>query len=155
MLSYSICYHEHMKFVPKTSTKDGKTIHYSAGAIIVNDKNEVLLIDRATPPFGLAGIAGHVDEGEEPERAVVREVEEEIGLKLRKPELLCEEFVDWNWCGGGITGHHWHLYTGVVEGKPTIQQDEVKSANWYPIASISKLKLEPVWEHWFKKSGYI
>lgn len=115
----------------------------------------MLLIDRATPPFGLAGVAGHVDEGEEPEEALIREAKEEVGLDLTKPELLYDEFVDWNWCGGGITGHHWYLFKGMAEGKPTIQADEIKSAHWDPLTDLPKLKLERVWEYWFKKLGYI
>lgn len=59
---------------PKESVIDGKVHHYSVGALIeLNGK--YLLIDRAIPPLGFAGVAGHIDEGEAPEHALAREVE--------------------------------------------------------------------------------
>ena len=34
-------------------------VHYSAGAIIKNDKGQILMIDRLKQPFGFACPAGH------------------------------------------------------------------------------------------------
>ena len=48
---------------PKEEIKDENKIHFSVGALIEKD-NKYLLIDRATPPLGFAGIAGHIEEGE-------------------------------------------------------------------------------------------
>lgn len=42
-------------------------MHYSAGALIRRG-DKYLLIDRAKPPFERAGVAGHIDEGESPEK---------------------------------------------------------------------------------------
>ncbi len=139
----------------KTSVINGKTIHYSVGVIITDEQQRLLLIDRATPPFGLAGVAGHVDEGEEPLEALVREVGEEVGLGLKVPKLLLDEFIDWNWCGGGIMGHYWYLYSGTVVGEPTIQPVGVNSVGWYGREELQGLKFEPVWEYWLKKLGYL
>ena len=74
----------------KGIASNGQTLHYSVGAIIKKD-GKYLLIDRVFPPFGLAGLAGHIDEGESPEQTIVREVEEESGLKVLKSKLLFEE----------------------------------------------------------------
>lgn len=41
----------------------GAPMHFSVGAAIKNGE-KYLLIDRAIPPWGFAGPAGHVDEGE-------------------------------------------------------------------------------------------
>jgi ADP-ribose pyrophosphatase YjhB (NUDIX family) len=51
-------------------TESGEDLHYSAGAIIKNDKGEFLIIERAKFPPGFAGPAGHVDEGETGEEAI-------------------------------------------------------------------------------------
>ena len=49
------------KLISKAS--NGQILHYSVGALIKKD-GKYLLIDRVNPPFGLAGLAGHVDIGE-------------------------------------------------------------------------------------------
>jgi 8-oxo-dGTP diphosphatase len=134
----------------KTGQSNGQEIHYSVGAIIKRN-NEYLLIDRVKEPLGFAGVAGHIDENETPEQSLIREVKEESGLEVIKPELLIEEFVQWNECSHGVKGHYWYLYTCEVSGdiEPSIR--EAKSINWYTKDEITKLKLEPVWEYWFKK----
>jgi 8-oxo-dGTP diphosphatase len=114
-----------------------------------------LLIDRANPPFGFAGPAGHVDEGEEPEQAVIREVSEETGLTVTNPVLAFEEFVSWNECRQGTQGHHWYVYQCVVEGELAQSNREAKSLGWYNVEQIKQLTLEPVWQHWFQKLGII
>ena len=46
----------------------GNPMHFSVGAVIESG-GKYLLIDRDMEPLGFAGIAGHVDEGETPEKA--------------------------------------------------------------------------------------
>lgn len=136
------------------TTRDGKQMHFSAGAIIEWD-GKYLLIDRAIPPFGFAGVAGHVDEGENEHEAIVREVKEEGGFTVTDSKLLFEEELDWNWCSEGITSHYWYLFECRVSGDLRRSRRETKSAGWYSKEEIKKLKLEPVWEYWFKKLGII
>lgn len=131
-------------------TKEGEMMHYSAGAVIEQD-GKYLLIDRAIPPFGFAGIAGHIDEGEAPEESLVREVEEESGLAAEECKLLFEEELDWNWCSKGVQSHHWYLFRCVVSGEIKQNIKETKSIGWYTKEEIRNLKLEPIWEYWFKK----
>jgi 8-oxo-dGTP pyrophosphatase MutT (NUDIX family) len=138
---------------PKSSIRDDKTIHFSAVAIIQNKLGQILLIDRATPPFGWAGVAGHVDDGESPLQAIIREVQEETGLTLNNPKLVLEDFVDWNWCGAGVTGHYRYLYQGSVSSDISLQVGEVKAFAWYHPNDLSMLRLEPVWKMWFEKLG--
>ena len=125
-------------------------MHYSVGAVIRND-GKYLLIDRVHPPFGFAGPAGHVDEDETPEIALKREVEEESGLLIESYKLLFEEELDWNWCNKGIKVHYWYLYDCKVSGELKQNFAETKSISWYTKNNIGQLKLEPVWEYWFKK----
>ena len=135
-------------------TKEGGTLHYATGALIERD-GKYLLIDRAIPPFGFAGPAGHVDEGEDALQALAREVKEEVGLDISKPELLFEEELHWNWCSKGVTSHHWHLFKCNASGDIKRSEGETKSVGWYTKEEIKNLKLEPVWEHWFRKLNVI
>ncbi len=133
-------------------SRDGEVMHFSVGALIEHD-GKYLLIDRAVPPFGFAGIAGHMDEGENPVQAVAREVKEETGLTVNDPQLLFEEELDWNWCNKGITAHYWYLFQCPSSGEEERNERETKSLGWYSKDDIKALKLEPVWEYWFKKLG--
>lgn len=139
-------------------SKDGKQMHYSSAALIERD-GKYLLIDRNIPPYGFAAPAGHIDEGETPEQALVREVEEETGLKVTSHELIAEEELDWNLCSRGVKAHYWYLFACKVSGELRLNSDEAKSIGWYSADEIKKFKskkrLEPVWEYWFEKLGII
>jgi 8-oxo-dGTP pyrophosphatase MutT (NUDIX family) len=133
--------------------EEGKVTHYSVGAVIERD-GKYLLIDRVLPPFGFAGIAGHVDEGGEgPEETLVREVMEEAGLKVLKYELLFEEELKNNICVAGVDIHYWRVYKCEVLGEVRQNKEETKSIGWYTKEEIKNLNLELAWQYWFKKLG--
>ncbi len=125
-------------------------MHYSVGVIIKKD-SRYLLIDRAVPPLGFAGVAGHIDEGEDVQEALKREVKEESGLEISNYKQLFEERLDWNWCSKGVDSHYWYLFECDASGEPKRSKRETRSIGWYDSGEIKKLKLEPVWEYWFKK----
>jgi len=125
-------------------------MHFSVGALIQKN-GKYLLIDRASPPFGFAGVAGHIDEGEEPSEALNRELKEESGLTLKHAAMLIEEEVDGNVCSKGTTIHYWYVYGCEVTGTVKRNLRETKSIGWYSAEEIKKLKLEPIWQYWFKK----
>ena len=133
---------------------DGKQMHYSVGALIERD-GKYLLIDRVKPPLGFAGVAGHIDEGENAIESLIREVEEESGLRVRSQRLLFEEEVDWNSCSKGIGVHYWYLFECGVDGDIRRNELETKSIDWYSKEDLAKLTLEPVWDYWFKKLGIV
>jgi ADP-ribose pyrophosphatase YjhB (NUDIX family) len=135
-------------------TKKGNLMHYSVGALIKKGE-KFLLIDRAQPPFGFAGIAGHIDKGEKKTDALKREIKEESGLEVKNYKLLFEEELDWNWCNAGVNSHYWYLFKCSVSGKLKMNHIETKSIGWYTKSEIKKLKLEPVWRYWFKKLNII
>lgn len=135
------------------TTSDGKLLHYSVGAVIEKD-GKYLLIDRVNPPFGFAGLAGHVDEGESPDTTITREVMEESGLKVSDNKLLFEEEILWNYCSSA-SSHRWWLYECEVTGEITQNKEETKSIGWYTKEELKNLNLEPVWKYWFEKLGII
>lgn len=131
-------------------TEKGEPLHFSVAAIIERD-GKYLMIDRKNPPFGFACIAGHIDEGEEVDKALIREVWEESGLIVLESRLIAEEVLDWNQCSKGVGIHHWHVFEVKFSGKPVWNQEETKSIGWYTPEEIKKLELEPVWKYWLEK----
>ncbi len=140
---------------PKMTTSSiGTPLHHSVGAVIERD-GKYLLIGRAQLPIGIAGLAGHVDEGEEPYTALVREIREESGLIVRHAKVLFEEELPWNICSRGITTHRWTLYACDVEGEPERNEEETTSIGWYSAEEIKDLPLESVWRYWFERLGVL
>lgn len=92
-------------------------------AIIVADGK--VLLGRRGRGIGkdqYALIGGKPDGDETPEQAVIREVEEEIGLRFKNPILLIEEANDKT-----VPGQTWHTYyfVGETDGELKLKEDEV------------------------------
>ncbi len=143
---------------PKEELVDNIKTHFSVGAIIRNDEGDLLMIDRLKPPFGFACPAGHVDEGEEPLTAVLREVEEETGLTITSyKEASMEDLKDYpnEPCSRGITNHLWKIYEMKATGNFIFKNDEVKSIGWYSPEKIRTLELESIWRHFLVRLNII
>ena len=126
-------------------------MHRSVGAIIKKN-SKILMIDRAYFPFGWACPAGHIDDDETPEQALIREVKEETSLDIKTYKLLIHEFVSWNECVQGVKGHDWYVYeVGEWQGKVMQNKREEKAVGWFNRHQIKKLELEEIWQYWFKK----
>lgn len=136
--------------------------HLSVGAIIKNDKGEILMIDRLKQPFGWACPAGHIDEDEEPLDALLREVKEETGLDIvshteYRINYSTDDYTDCpqEACSRGIKFHMWFIYDVVATGDLIFKADEVKAIKWCSIEEIKTLQLESVWGYWLKKLNII
>lgn len=148
------------KPTPRLGTTAGGTqeMHFSAGALIVRDE-KVLMIERVQIPLGYAGLAGHVDVGEDAQTAILREVFEESGMRVVYTKMLFKEEVHDNTCGYGINVHYWTLFACTVEGEPCLDPHEAASIGFYRVRDVAKFSsaglLEPVWKHWFIKAGLL
>ncbi len=131
---------------------DGRPRHHSVGALIERD-GKYLLFDRVKKPFGYAGPAGHVDEGEDPITALLREVKEETGLTVVDFKLLFEEELPWDTCSRGVPVHQWHFFTCTVEGDLQPELKETRNMDWYTPGVNWPTAFDPAWAHWFKKLG--
>ncbi len=140
-------------------SKDGELMHFSVGAVIKDGKGKFLLIDRKNPPYGFAGVAGHVDEGEDYLTAFFREVREESGLRVVMYDRKFREEIVNNTCKRGVSVHYWYLFECFCKGKIRIEKSGAKSIGWYSKEEVRQMarekKLEPVWEYWFRKLGVI
>ncbi len=129
---------------------DGREMHYSAG-VVLECKGKYLLLDRINPPPGFAGPAGHIDEGEEPRVAALRELYEETGVRLTDLKPLYEEELLWNYCRSA-GAHYWYLFSASVDSEDfKIEKDESKTGGWYTSVEMKELNLEQVWRYWFEK----
>lgn len=135
-------------------TEKGDLKHYSVG-IIIERKNKILLIDRVNFPYGWACPAGHIDQGENPHQAIERETQEETGCRIKNLKLIAEIPDMKNECALGIKYHHWYGFRGEISGKINICKDEARDWQWVAKDKLKDIDLEPAWEQWFKKIGWI
>ncbi len=105
---------------------------FGTRAIILNSKNEILLVKHTyTPGWHFPG--GGVDKGESPRQAIVREVQEEAGvLPLKSPEIIdC----------------YFNIYLGVndivslylikeFQIEPFKSNKEIAEAKWFSIENL-------------------
>ena len=115
------------------------TIVDIAAVVLRNDEDKFLLVQEGQPKVrGLWNLpAGHVDSGETPQQAAIREAFEETGFNIRlsseapimdlfKPE----------------DKRHFFIYGGVITGgNLSIDGVEIMDANWYDVDEIAELHL--------------
>ncbi len=102
----------------------------SAGAIVVNDKKEVLLLDhllRTSSNWGLPG--GFINDGEQPKAAIRREVFEETGLDLSEVNLFLVRTLD---------RHIEVLFTAKPIGEARVRSREINDLGWFGIDELPR-----------------
>jgi mutator protein MutT len=95
----------------------------SAAAIIVNERQEILLLEhaiRAGDGWGIPG--GFLESGEQAEDAVRRELLEEIALELENVRLFRVRI---------INRHIEFLFLAETHGVAEIKSGEIKSIGWF------------------------
>ena len=104
------------------------------GAILMSDGT--LLLGRRAPhrsyPECWDVIGGHVELGESIEQALVREVEEEIGVRpvqFARPTLLCAEGIEL----------HIYLVDAWMGGNPVLRNDEHVELRWFTVEAACAL----------------
>ena len=104
---------------------------------IVIDNNKILLIRRGKEPWKgmLAFPGGFVEQGEDPEVAVIRELKEECGLDGVVEKLVCVK-------GDPNRDPRGHVvsiaYLVTAQGMP-LAGDDAADAAWYDLSEIKEL----------------
>ena len=109
-------------------------IGVGCGALIINDRNETLLVKRASKSQNEAGFwskpGGTVEFSENVEETVKREIKEEVGVNIELIRFL------------GFTNHiiksenqHWialNYLAKVVEGEPkNLEPEKIEEIKWF------------------------
>ena len=111
--------------------------HIGVGAVILDEQQRILLILRKRHPeantWSIPG--GKVELYEPLEDAVVREIAEEVGVRVQVQRLLCmAETID------PAQGEHWisSIYTTtVIEGKPENREpDAIAEVRWFSLEEL-------------------
>ena len=96
---------------------------------------EILLAARRTLKGNIAwGLAkGHIEEGESPEEAAIREVREETGWEATIEESLglTKYFYVWDSVRIRKTVHFFLMLA--VQGDPADRDDEMEEIRWFPL----------------------
>ena len=127
-----------------------KKVYKAIGAIIIKN-NKILLIKRKNPPLGYACFAGHVDEGETFEKALIREVKEEGNLDITNYKQCFEGFIDGKYSTNNSGIYHWRLYQCKVKGELILDKNEAEIAEWFDLEKLKEIKLGKIWKILFTK----
>lgn len=124
---------------PRSEVHAKKLLHRAVHVLVFNARGQLFLQKRSMLKDTAKGkwdssSSGHVDSGEDYDTCAVREVWEEIGLKLdRTPERVlrieaCAE-----------TGHEFvWVYRCASEGPFTLHPEEIERGDWFAPEEISR-----------------
>ncbi|MEU6230537.1 NUDIX hydrolase [Streptomyces sp. NPDC047042] len=105
--------------------------HTSVG-VLISSPAGLLVFERATPPAGIAPVAGHVDQHGSPEQAAHAETAEEVGLAVTHLHLLLTMWRP-NRCRRPAVdrvGHNWWIYQAQASGPIRPSAREVRAPRW-------------------------
>lgn len=131
-------------------------LHNEVTIYVINNNGEVLLQRRSKNrrfcPNKLGVIAGHQSYREDPLAGAIREVKEEVGLKVNKEEIkpLCDKYL----VEEEYNNHYMYPYYVVVNKKEEdfiIQKEELSYVKWYKIDDVIKMTEEESEEVVFNK----
>lgn len=133
---------------------------------LILDNNEIVLIKKNGGPYNgkLDLPGGTIEWGEKPEMALVRELEEEVGIKVIDYELFDGNSVtfEWNHKGELEQGHHIGFFYKITnyenEIKNSVLIDEINDdslgAQFYDIKQLKKSELSDIAKLEIEKLGY-
>jgi mutator protein MutT len=125
----------------------------TVGALIQNDKGEILLCDSHKWPGFYTVPGGHVELGETCEDAIVREIKEEVGLQIKVEELLSIQQVIYPkefWKNAHFI---FFDYLCRAEGEQTVKvdSDEIQSTVWTTPQEALKLNIDRYLRHFITR----
>ncbi len=142
--------------MPKMEAHEKAILHRAFSVFIFNNKNELMLQQRALHKYHSPGLwtntcCSHQREGEDNITAGTRRLQEEMGFVVPLKETT--SFIYKAPFDNGLTEHELdHILVGSYDGKPIINQDEVAAWKWMPVEAVKNdIEEHPeVYTAWFK-----
>lgn len=133
--------------------------HISVAMMIV-DSGKLALIKKADGFYDekYSIVAGHVENGESPGQALVRECTEELGVAPETVKLMMAPFLLDDRCRHGGEHHLWFLFECTInEAALAIDATEITHLQWVPVAELQAWKphLTAGAEGALRAAGYI
>jgi len=120
-------------------------MHRAVHVLVFNTRGEIFLQKRSMnkdrqPGLWDSSASGHVDSGEDYDACAVRELWEELGLKLTDaPQRLFKLAA----CPETDQEHVW-VYRCTAEGPFTLHPDEIETGDWFVTAAVTdQMRLRP------------
>ena len=102
-----------------------KTFTVSVGAIVTNAEGKVLLLDHVLRPASGWGIpGGFLDQGEQPDAAIRRELREETGIELENLKMIRVRT---------LNRHIEMLFRAESNDVARVSSREIKSLDWFDV----------------------
>lgn len=147
---------EQIGLMPKLEAHEKGVLHRAFSVFIFNDKNELMLQQRALQKYHSPGLwtntcCSHQREGESSLQAGKRRLKEEMGFTTDIKETT--SFIYKAQFDNGLTEHEFdHILVGNFHYEPSVNKDEVASWKWMPMDAIEKdIKENPdQYSAWFK-----
>ena len=123
----------------RSSTREIVEHSGSVAVVPLDGRGNVLMVRQYRKPVEqelLEIPAGLLEQGEEPEAAALRELQEETGHTAQRIELLVRFFTTPGFCDEEM---HIFLATGLVAGQPNPDEDEQIELVPVPLADVSEM----------------
>ena len=147
---------EQIGLMPKLEAHEKAILHRAFSVFILNDKNEIMLQQRAcqkyhSPLLWTNTCCSHQREGETNIGAGTRRLFEEMGFETPLKELF--HFIYKAPFENGLTEHELdHVMIGYYDAPPKINRDEVENWKWMSIEAVKDdMQQHPeIYTVWFK-----
>lgn len=117
-------------------------IKIGVGAVIIRDGKALLTKRKGNFEKGAYGsVGGHVEFGESPMEAVIREAKEELDIEIGNLKLI--SCLSWKTLGRQYLDIS--FLGDIISGEPKIMEtDKIESVNWYSVDNLPQPLFEPV-----------
>ena len=147
---------EKIGLMPKMEAHEKALLHRAFSVFIFNDKNELMLQQRALHKYHSPGLwtntcCSHQRDGEDSVEAGKRRLLEEMGFTTELKKTT--SFIYKAPFDNGLTEHEYdHILVGTYNEDPTINEEEVASWDWMSLELVEKeIKDAPEkYSAWFK-----
>jgi len=147
---------EQIGLMPKLEAHEKALLHRAFSVFIFNDKNELMLQQRALDKYHSPGLwtntcCSHQRNGESNIEAGKRRLQEEMGFVVDLQESI--SFIYKAPFDNGLTEHEYdHVLIGKYNNEPEINLNEATSWKWMPLEEVRAdiLHHPEIYTEWFK-----